>query len=323
MEPRLRPRAYRNQDRSRPKARAGAKSGSTVARVLSRGRRRIAAATGLVLIALLTSCSASPAVPEPTPTGLPEGVTVALLQLRSDVAARQAEVEVRNDSDQPIKVGGVAVSDPRFAEDATRVIEKTSTISPGGTVNIRIQLPELTCGVTDAASTVALRFLEGDAEVVRTAPLPDRLEFLPPLYERECRAQALADVATVTIDSFEPSPAGVPADLALRIEPTGAGGATISAIQTTNLLAFTTATGGSFPIDLALAPGETTPTTVNLPLVPLRCDPHAVQEDKRGTVFNVEVVLDGEPGLVQVAATEEMRGRILTWVANWCGFGEG
>ena len=125
------------------------------------------------------------------------------------------------------------------------------------------------------------------------------------------------------IASFEPSPAGVPADLALLIEPTGAGGATISAIQTTNLLAFTTATGGRFPIDLTLSPGETTPTTVHLPLVPLRCDPHAVQEDKRGTVFNVEVVLDGEPGLVQVAATEDMRGRILTWVANWCGFGEG
>ena len=66
-----------------------------------------------------------------------------------------------------------------------------------------------------------------------------------------------------------------------------------------------------------------TPTTVHLPLVPLRCDPHAVQEDKRGTVFNVEVELDGEPGLVQVAATEDMRGRILTWVADWCGFGEG
>ena len=287
-----------------------------------RTRRRFrASATVAIVLAALTGCAMD--VGDRAPSPLPEGVTVALLQLRSDVSSRQAEVEVRNDGEQPIEVGDVAVSDPRFAEDATRVTEKTSTIAPGGTVNIRIQLPELTCGVTDAATTVALTFLDGDAEVVRTAPLPDRLEFLPPLYERECRAQALADAATVSIESFEPSPAGVPADLTLLIEPTGVGGATVSAIQTTNLLAFTTPTGGRFPIDLALSPGETTPTTVNLPLVPLRCDPHAVQEDKRGTVFNVEVVLDGEPGLVQVAATEDMRGRILTWVANWCGFGEG
>ena len=160
----------------------------------------------IVVVLALAGCTVPPAVPEPASTELPDGVTVALLQLRSDVALRQAEVEVRNGTDESVEIGDVTVSDPRFAEDATRIIEKTSIVQPGGTVNIRIQLPELTCGVTDGASTVALTFLADDSEDVRTAPLPDRLEFLPPLYERECRAQALADAATVTIDSFEPSP---------------------------------------------------------------------------------------------------------------------
>jgi len=285
-------------------------------------RRRVVRALIVLFVAAAASsaCAVSPPDAQPAPSALPDEVTVALLQLRSDVAARQAQVEVHNGSEAPIEIGEIAVTDPRFTEPATRMIEKTSTVLPGGTVNIRIQLPEMACDTADAASTVELTFIDGDSEVVRTAPLPDRLGFLPPLYERECRAQALADAATVTFASFAPSPPGVPADLALEIVPTGDGAARIVAIQSTNLLTYAGMVAGSFPIDVTVAPGDTATTTVALPLVPLRCDPHAVQEDKRGTVFNLEIELDGQPGLVQVVADEDMRGRILTWVADWCEF---
>ena len=60
-----------------------------------------------------------------------------------------------------------------------------------------------------------------------------------------------------------------------------------------------------------------------VPIVPLRCDPHAVMEDKRGTVFDVRVEVDGASGVIEVAAPEAMRGEILRWVADWCGFGPG
>lgn len=62
---------------------------------------------------------------------------------------------------------------------------------------------------------------------------------------------------------------------------------------------------------------------VEVPLVPLRCDPHAVMEDKRGTVFNLGVQVDGAVGVVEVAASERLRGDILRWVSDWCGFGPG
>ena len=62
---------------------------------------------------------------------------------------------------------------------------------------------------------------------------------------------------------------------------------------------------------------------VSVPIVPLRCDAHAVMEDKRGTVFNVLVRVDGAQGAVEVAAPEAMRGEILRWVSDWCGFGPG
>jgi len=287
--------------------------------------RSLAVAVVLAVAAPLAACAASAPEPPPDPgaQSLPAGVAVALIQLRSDVAARQAQVEVHNGTGEPIEIGEVSVTDPRFAGDATRVVDKSSVVRAGGTVDIRIQLPEMACGVEDGASEVALAFLEDGTEAVRTGPLPDTLGFLPRLYERECRAQALADAAAVGISSFEPSSSGVPAALVLEIAPTGDGAAQIAAIQSTNLLTFAGMPAGSFPIGVRVAPGDSVATTVELPLVPLRCDPHAVQEDKRGTVFNLEVEVEGEPGLVQVAASEDMRGRILTWVAHWCGFGAG
>lgn len=293
------------------------------------GRRAVAvAAVGALAAALFGGCTiaAPSAAPNATDqrdaSGLPAGVTVALLQLRSDVAARQAQVEIHNGGTEPIQIGEIAVTDPRFAAPATRIIDKTSTVLPGGTVNIRIQLPEMSCDAAEGESTVELTVIGDDSTSVRTAPLPDRLAFVPPLHERECRAQALGEAAEVRFASFTPSPPGEPADLALEIAPTGEGTVRIAAIQSTNLLTYP---GGParFPIDLALAPGDTAATTVALPLVPQRCDPHAVLEDKRGTVFNLEIELDGEPGLVQIAADEDMRGRILTWVAQWCQFGKG
>ena len=92
-------------------------------------------------------------------------------------------------------------------------------------------------------------------------------------------------------------------------------------MQTTNLLQF-----ADQPTPFALAStvtGTDAVTMVAVPIVPLRCDPHAVMEDKRGTVFNVLVDVDGASGVVEVAAPEAMRGEILRWVADWCGFGPG
>ena len=48
-----------------------------------------------------------------------------------------------------------------------------------------------------------------------------------------------------------------------------------------------------------------------------------MQEDKRGTIFDVRVSVAGESGEVELFVGDALRGRILTWVADWCGFGGG
>lgn len=263
--------------------------------------------------ALLAGCAVAPVGNDP----LPEGVSVSFVQLRSDVAARQGQVQIRNGTSEPIEVGEVAVTDPRFDGEATRAVEgRTSRVPPGGTVDVRVQLPPMACDGDEGSMTVLLDL--GDAAVERS--LPDGLDVIGPLHERECLAARVTDAAALSFASFEPSPPGVPASLVLSVEPSGDGSVEFRGIQTTNLLTFEGTAGDTYLLGLEISPSSEA-TTVALPLVPFRCDPHAVQEDKRGTVFTLEIALDGEPGEIELAAPEDMRGRMLTWVADWCGFG--
>lgn len=283
--------------------------------------RRCALGALLVAVMALAGCAGT-AHPAPSATVLPDGVSVELVQLRSDVADRQAQVQVRNDSDDELFVGNLRVVDPRFARPALRPRDRDTTVQPGATVDIRVQLPPMDCAADDEGeSTVVLPFALGEAISVAAVPLPEAVPFLADLHERECRAEGLAEAAELEFAEFTPSPSGAAADLVLAVRPTGRATASIEGIRTTNLLTFGLGDAvETFPLGLELGP-ESEPTTVNLPLVPFRCDAHAVQEDKRGTVFTLEVVVDGEPGEIELAASDELRGRMLTWVAQWCGFG--
>lgn len=294
-----------------------------------RGTYRATAVAAASLLALsLAACAPDASHPGATGTGggLPGGVTADLQQGRSDVAARQAQVVIVNDTDETLVISDVEVDDARFDGPAVRVAERESTIGPGRTVGIRVQLPPVACddGAPGAAATVTLDYTLGDASGTATAPIDDPLDFIAPLHERDCRAAAVADAAHIAFGDFEPSPPGQPATLSLTVAPTGRAAVSLVGIQTTNLITFDDPGGApieTFPIGMQVAEGESGMAEILLPILPFRCDPHAVQEDKRGTIFDVEVEIDGAPGEIELAASEDLRGRILTWVADWCGFG--
>lgn len=293
-------------------------------RATVRARRAVAAAvvaTGLVV----SGCAGPPAAtPDPTPT-LPEGVTVELAQLRADVAPRQAQVRVLNGSDTPIMVRDVRVDDPRFDGPAIRLIaDRASTIRPGGMVDIRVQLPSVDCTAPDDAEAQVVLELVGESSSAEvTVPAPDALGFVAPLHARECLQERMADAAKLAFTGFQPSPPGEPAALELTVTPTGAGEATVVGLERTNLLEFagSSAQEELHPLGLTILATDTEPVVVQIPLLPFRCDPHAVLEDKRGTIFDVRVEHEGESGEFTLFVGDEMRGRILTWVGDWCGFG--
>ncbi len=296
---------------ARPRSRLGASA-------LAAGASALAAAT-----LALAGCAATPETPEPATT-LPAGVTVEFQQLRSDVAYRQAQVHLRNDSDAPLTVAEVRVEDDRFDGPAVRVIaDRVSTVAPGGTVDIRVQLPPVDCTAPDDGEPHVVLELPGDsASTEVAASAPDPLGFVAELHARECLLERVTDAASLVFTDFEPSAPGAPAALELTVTPTGDAAVTIAGIGRTNLIDFGGPTSEEVhPLGIEVAQGDSEPIVVQIPIVPFRCDPHAVQEDKRGTIFDLPVELDGESGSVELFVGEDMRGRILTWVASWCGFG--
>lgn len=272
----------------------------------------------MTLAFALTACTPQPA---PTPGTLPDGIQVELFQLRSDAAERGAQVRVINGSDADLVITGLTFTDDWFSAPATRARE--STIPAGRTVDLRFGLPESACeGEPDAASRTSRVTFELEGGGAATVDVADPLGFTTLIHQKECLRHDLARVATLEWAAFTPSAAPLPAELQLAITPAGgAESAELVEVQTTNLLQF-----GDQPTPFGLATtvtGTDAATVLPVPIVPLRCDPHAVMEDKRGTVFNVQVAVDGAEGAVEVAAPEAMRGEILRWVSDWCGFGPG
>ncbi|AZS38419.1 hypothetical protein CVS47_03076 [Microbacterium lemovicicum] len=348
-----------------------------------------AVAAALTAVAVLLAGCAEPPRPQPSATALPGGITASIVQLRSDVAERQAQVRIHNTDDEPLVVGTVRVDDPRFLGHAVRTIRRQTEIQPGATVDIRVQLPPMNCAAEDTSTgaptpaptgTAGTATPEPTAEPQATAgpqataepdatpdaggsadpsavpeltPVPSRtggppdpastratvgyrfgasiaiavselsepIPFLSAMYERECLGEQLSDAATVTLGAFTPSAPGEPADLELNIDATSRGEASIIGIHQTNLLSFGPVGGpypAVYPIGVAVAE-DSAPQTVHLPLVPARCDAHVVAEDKRGTVFGLDVDAEGTAGTMQLVATPEQRGEILSWVSSWCG----
>lgn len=285
---------------------------------LSKGALRTTAFAALAIVALaLTACSPS----APPSADLPAGVTVELIQLRSDVVDRAAELRIQNAGADDLVVTRISLTDPRFAEPIVR--EKRSLVSAGRAVDMRVQLPPVACDADgDVGPTTLELEYEADGRItVAEASVPDSLAFIPLLHEKECLRERLGEVAALSWGAFEPSDAGAPAHLTLDIAPAGgAGSARIETVETTPLLMFDAAGAAPFVVDLEVD-GSGSPQQARVPLVPLRCDPHAVMEDKRGTIFDVGVTLGDTTGVVEVAAPAEVKGEILAWVADWCGFG--
>ncbi|KAA9108307.1 hypothetical protein [Microbacterium rhizomatis] len=253
------------------------------------GRTRIGALAAafltLTLAVAITGCAGDAPRPRPSATALPSGVSATMMQLPSDVATRQAQILVHNSSEEELTISSVRVDDPRFAGVARRLDGLVSTISPGVTADIRIQLPLMKCAADDGSTatstptpdpvplatattapsaspspspsstatmtgppsttTVTVHYQLGASIATATEPVSTPVPFLEDLYDRECLAEQVAKTASLSISSFTGSAQGQPADLALSIRPTGLGAARIVSIVSTTALGFDNGAGGT------------------------------------------------------------------------------
>ncbi|MCS5724237.1 hypothetical protein N1028_17625 [Herbiconiux sp. CPCC 203407] len=285
--------------------------------------------------------SASPAAVDVPEHVVVDGLALSILQNRPDYATRTLQLSIGNEGDAPLTVVSAHFESTQFA---TAVDYPGPVEVPAGLVRqLPVPLgasvcpapadptPMLTVGVTDATG----------AERTVAATPADPFGVLPRIAQEDCFEHEVSAIAALRLDDrlrIEGSgPDGV-ARLTLHVEPaarpTASGSPaslTLDGAASTILLepaapatdadaAPADGGGAGWPLGISVARGHG-PTSITLDAVPARCDPHAIAEDKRGTVLPVAVTLaDGTEGTVHVSPSDELRLALYAFIASTCGF---
>ena len=283
------------------------------------------ASTVVVLLALtLTACSTTD-----QNAALPDGVTVDVYQTRTDAPARKLEIAITNAGDEDLTIESAEFVSSQFAEPAVWSAREGGTIVRGGFgVDLPVQLPAPACDDEHPLGTVRLRFTTESGQTGSSElPAVDRYDRLPAMRAEECFAasiDAVAGLSIKTLPRIEQRGGIAVALIDVSAEPTGnPGEIRIEGVHATVLLGIADADGGAVteaPLDVMIA-GTDPPTAFSVPIIPGRCDPHAVAEDKQGTIFIFDALApDGTSSELRIAATSEVRAAIYEYIATTCGY---
>jgi len=309
--------------------------------------RRVLPALAALVAATLAACAALPgeaARPSGTSAAgsahdatqdagvrLPDGVTVDVYQTRTDLPARKIEIAVTNASEEDITIVAAEFVSTQFALAAVWDARPEGTrVRAGTSVDLPVRLAEPACDDPHPRGLVRIAFSRADGRSGHAElPAVDRYDRLPDMRTQECFAASIGAVATLTIG--EPvrvaDVGGVSVGyVRVAIAPSGASGTTgtftIDALEDTVLLGLADGQGAAveeLPLDLRVS-SEDPPGAFEIPIVPGRCDPHAIAEDKQGTIFILQVTApDGTSDRVRIAATPTARASIYAYFAAACG----
>lgn len=271
----------------------------------------------LALLALLTGGCAPVQVDEP------DAVTVDVIQGRTDRDSRIIVLDVTNTSADPIELVMARLDTDQFAEPA--VWRRGTTLEPGRTVSLRAPLADPVCPVPSGAAprvSVTYRDADGATHTARVEPTQST-DVLALIARDDCIGVLAAQRAEIRVaDSVAWTPgAHQPAVLTLVATPIGTGSLEIVEARSTILLQLVDDTGarvGALPVERTLNTASGT-EEIALRLVPSRCDPHAIAEDKRGTIMIVAVRLDdGTEGVIYVRSGDDVKATLFDFVTDYC-----
>ena len=283
-------------------------------------RRRPTAAAALLALAAyaLTGCA-------PGADGvLPAGVEVSVHQNRPDTEDRRLQVRITNGTDAPLTVTSLTFSSPRFT-DPSPYQKAPSTVRAGAVLDLPVLLTEPVCDGTGTSPVVKLEYDHGGHSGTASVTPTDPLDQLDGITERDCLEHdmnAVAEIAEPDAIRSEVVDGRLVAFVDLRVAPTGASGSfTIHAVDDTVLFGlFNPASAvplDSLPIEITVN-GTDEPSTVTIPLVPARCDAHAVAEDKRGTLLPLRVEVGESSGIRYFALSDARKGELYSYLGDAC-----
>ena len=287
----------------------------------------------MVLATVLSTGGCSPAgseAPATTTVGPASTADVTVIadlyRSRIDPARGGIQLSVRNDGEAPVTIVRAVLDSPALDVPIERNLD--TAIRPGQTRDLAMTLTTAACPAAsdeppDAMLTVLLA--DGTSAEVRV-PTTDRLGQWADWLIAECVTQAVAERATIAVrhDPTRDGAAliGLLLDVEVR-EP----GLELVALNDTVLFGIVETIGGARVTSVGLA-GAGAPSgavdgqgAVSIPLLltPARCDAHALADDKQGTLFRLDVLVDGEPGTVTIVADAATRAALYDAFTRTCG----
>lgn len=289
-------------------------------RKVSARRRRAAA---VVLMALLdiaavsaAGCTGTPGPPATTQAGI---LTAQLNQFRDNYSTHIIEIQFSNPGPDTITVVRTVLRTASFDGAIEWLSSADGTaIPPGQIKSLPVQLPSATCPPGSSESTVD--YTLAGSEHVYSVTATDPFGVLARNNGELCLERGASEVASLELlPTLDPGPGKGLATIAITVKPRGgAGSMTIESIGETTLLAGDP--GNPWPRGVVIH-GTDKDSTLSLRIRPARCDPHAVAEDKVGTLIPLHVTVNGVAGTIKVAAGNALRGNIYDFVTKSCGDG--
>jgi hypothetical protein len=305
------------------------------------GRKAWPATAAAAVLAAVSACSAgggSAAGTGPQEVTQAFPITAEVNQNRDDYGKQRVSIQLTNTSDAVLTVLGARLRSALFADGISwQASPDGIELPPGQTKSLPAALPVPVCAPaagtdavptdaapTPAAPTLALRM----APALGTAPeesvtAADPYGVLARNNAELCLAQAADLIAGFRLDpGLDVAADGRTAVVRLLVTPRGAGAAadaaalTIARIEGTTLLAEDPAV--PWPRDVSVRAGGDV-REIRLGIRPARCDPHAVAEDKVGTLLPLRVTVAGRDGVLKVDAGPLLRGQIYDFVTAACG----
>ena len=279
------------------------------------------AVLAVVVAALAAGCPAREPAGEPAGQAaapFPETLTAYVDQSRALRQTRTAFVRLVNDSEVELHVTRAEISSPRFGE-----VTWTGAETVVNEADLEFEVPRGTCG---AGSDVRVRLTyrpAGGEERTSTTTATDRYGAMALFLERDCAEQTLTEAADLDVGTPRVVGEGRAAvyELPVRLRPTGErDDVTFAGFEDTVLFRNTAGSAAVGTVAVPLGPSDPA-ATATLRLVPTRCDPHALAEDKVGTLVGVRVLAPGlgEAASFHLPIGEDGRAELRAFFAQHCG----
>lgn len=269
------------------------------------------------------SSGSSGGIHSTTASGSPGPITVEVNQSRDQYGKQAIQLQLTNTTDSPLTVTSARLQSRLFEGDISWESSGGGLeLPPRQPKSLPAALPAANCEASTDESTelsVRINYSAADtAPVEENTSASDPFGVLPRNASELCIASEAAAIATMVLDPvLEVAADGRTAVVRLVISPATPGSdvpsLTIESFEETTLLAQSSA--APWPVNVTVgAAQQELPLTIR----PARCDPHAVAEDKVGTLLPLRVVIGDRKGLLKIAASNDLRGRIYDFVTAAC-----